>query len=120
MAKVHVLDTAGSNTRLIFHIAVPVGNNDAGTAWTTVLANSGIGGKTVLLDGNGTGGTISAAEKTSITSGGTYEVEAWASVPTGMTVTQANAFLDALHADKTIEVQASLQAQTRLFGFTRT
>lgn len=119
MARVHVLDTSGSLTRLIYHITTPAGTNDVGTTWAAVLVNSSIGGKTILKDGDGTGGTISATEKTSVTGGTVYEVDELVAVPAGMTTAQANAFLDALHAAKTTEVQAAIQARTRIFGFTR-
>lgn len=119
MARVHVLDTSGPNTRLVYHITVPAGTNDVGTTWAAVLVNSGIGGSTVLPDGTGSGGTISAAEKTSIAAGSIYEVEESVPVPPGMTTAQANAFLDSLHAAKTTEVQAAIQSRTRIFGFTR-
>jgi hypothetical protein len=102
------------------HIDVPAGNNSAGTAWTVVILNSGIGGTTRLADGAGTGGTISSAEKTSITSGTVYEVEQLVSLPPGMNATQANAFLDALHAAKVTEVQAQIQQRLPYFGYTRT
>lgn len=119
MARCHVLDTAGGLTRVAFHIDVPIGNNDAGTAWSTVLVNSGIGGTTILPDGTGTGGTISAAEKTSIQGGTVFESVDRVPIPRGLNAAQANAFLDALHVAKTAEVQAQIQAQTGIFGFTR-
>ena len=120
MAKAHVLDTSGGLTQVAFHIAVPVGNNGAGTAWSAVLINSGIGGTTVLPDGAGTGGTISAAEKTSIAAGTVFEVVDRIFIPTGLNAAQANAFLDAVHAAKVTEVQAQVTARLSMFGYTRT
>jgi hypothetical protein len=120
MAKVHVLDTHGEHSRLILHVDVPAGNNSVGTAWTAVLVNSGIGGQTRLPDGSGTGGTISAAEKSSIQAGTVFEVEDRVRIPAGMTMGQANAFFDALHAAKVTEVQAWVQARLNFFGFVRT
>lgn len=120
MAKVHVLATDGGLTRVVFHIDVPAGNNGAGVAWTAVIVNSGMGGTTRLPDGAGTGGTISAAEKTAIQAGTVYEVEERVSIPLGLNTAQANAFLDALHAAKVTEVQAQITARLNLFGFTRT
>lgn len=120
MAKAHVLDTAGGLTRVAFHITVPAGNNAAGIAWSTALKNSGIGGKTVLPDGDGTGGTVGTVEKTSIvTAGTTFEVVRQVPIPTGLTLAQANAFLDDLHADLVTEIQPQLQARLNYFGFTR-
>lgn len=119
MGKVHVLDTVGGLTRIVCHIDVPAGNNSAGTAWTVVIINSGMGGTTTLTDGAGTGGTISSAEKTSITSGTVFEVEDRVQIPLGLNATQANAFLDAIHAAKVVEVQTQVVARLNYFGFTR-
>lgn len=120
MAKCHVLATSGANTQVALHITVPAGNNSAGIPWATVLKNSGIGGKTVLPDGDGTGGTISAAEKTSVVTNATvYEVVVSTPIPAGMSAATANAFLDALHAAAVIEQQDNIQKQLAQFGFTR-
>lgn len=119
MAKAHVLSTEGGFTRVAFHIAVPAGNNAAGTAWSAVLVNSGIGGTTVLPDGAGTGGTISATEKTSIQGGTVFEVIDRVFLPSGLTGAQADALLDAAHAAKTTEVQAQVQARLNYFGYVR-
>ena len=120
MAKVHVLDTSGELTLAVFHIVVPNTNNSVGTSWRAVLINSGIGGSTRLADGSGTGGTISAAEKTQIQAGEVYEVQERIQIPTGLSTAQANAFLDALHAAKTTEANAQIVGRLNLFGFTRT
>jgi hypothetical protein len=120
VAKAHVLDTSGGLTRVAYHIDVPAGTNTVGTSWSAVLINSGIGGTTVLPDGAGTGGTISVTEKTAITAGTVYEVVDRVSIPAGLNTAQANAYLDALHAAKTVEVQSQIQSRTGMFGFTRT
>lgn len=119
MAKCHVLETAGESSRVVFHIAVPATNNSVGTSWRAVLINSAVGGTTRLADGAGTGGTISAAEKTQIQAGEVYEVEERIQIPSGMSGPQANAFFDALHAAKSVEIQAQIVARLNLFGFTR-
>ena len=75
MANIHVLDRDGSEFRVVVHIPIPNTLNSAGVSWRDALINSGIGGKTVLPDGNGTGGTIIGAEKVQIVSGALYEVE---------------------------------------------
>jgi len=121
MAKAHVLDATGANSRIAFHIAVPAGNNASGIAWTVAVKNSGIGGTTILPDGDGTGGTISSSEKTDITNGVTYEfVRNDVPIPGGLNLAGANAFLDALHAAAVSEIQPQLQAKLNYFGFTRT
>lgn len=119
MAKAHVLDSAGAETRVAFHIAVPAGNNSAGIAWSAAVKNSGVGSTTVLEDGNGQGGTIGATEKAEVTNGTVFEKVVSTSIPAGMNAAQANAFLDALHADLVTEVQADLQARLAYFGYTR-
>lgn len=120
MAKAHVRATAGGLTEVVMHIDVPAGNNNAGTAWSAVLVNSGIGGTTVLPDGTGSGGTISTAEKTSIQTGAVFEVVDRVAIPPGLNAAQANAFLDAVHAAKVIETQAEIQKRLGYFGYTRT
>jgi hypothetical protein len=119
MAKAHVLDTINGLTRVVFHIDVPSTNNSVGTSWASVLLNSGIGGKTILADGNGSSGTVSVAEKAMITNGTVYEVEDRLRIPSGMNMAAANAFFDGLHAAKTAEIQAEILARLNLFGFTR-
>lgn len=69
MANVHVLDRQGQNFRLAYHVAIPAANNGAGVSYRTAVVNSGLGGTTVLPDGDGTAGTISAAEKAQLTAG---------------------------------------------------
>ena len=75
MANAHLLDrVSDSDYRVAVHIAIPNSNNSAGVNYRTALINSGLGGTTVLKDGDGTAGTISSAEKTSILSGAIFEV----------------------------------------------
>ncbi len=120
MANIHVLDRQGNGWRVAVHIAVPAGNNAAGLAWATALLRSGNGGTTVLPDGDGTGGTVSAAEKTSVTNGTVLEVLDVAAPPSNATTAVAiNAWLDAYHAAKVAEVQARLQTELQQYGRTR-
>jgi len=71
----HILTKNGPEYTIAFHIPVPNTNNLAGVSYRTALVRSGIGGVTSLPDGDGTGGTISAAEKTAImTTGSVFEV----------------------------------------------
>lgn len=122
MANVHVLETVGGQTKLAMHIAVPAGTNVAGIQWSIALKNSGVGGKTILPDGDGNGGSISSAEKTAVVTNATvYEhiVTVPASIIPTNTAAVANAALDALFAAATVEVQPMLQARLNTFGFTR-
>lgn len=122
MASYHVLTgTADGNSFvLVLHVPIPgAGNNRAGVQWRTALVNSGIGGSTVLPDGDGSGGTISAAEKAQIASGAVFEVvEDFATHP-GETAAQLRDRADARHAAVTARVQAALQGRLTYFGFTR-
>ena len=84
MANWHALGGIGDGNSytIAYHIAIPSANNSAGFNYQAVLITSGIGGTTILKEGDGTGGTISAAEKASIQSGAIYEyVETFATNP---------------------------------------
>lgn len=120
MARAHVLEGGGEQSRIILHIALPAGNNSSGIAWTTALKNSTLRSVSVLADGDGTGGSIAATEKADLANGLAYEVQHFAAIPPGMTATQANAWLDAIHAARQTEVQGQLQAKLAYFGYTRT
>ena len=66
MANIHVLESpAPGRFRVAYHVAIPASNNPAGVAWRTAIVNSRDATRpvTVLPDGDGTNGTISAAEK---------------------------------------------------------
>jgi hypothetical protein len=119
MARCHVLTAANGLTTVVFHIAVPAGNNAVGTPWPEVVVNSGIGGTTSLPSGDGTGGTIAAAELAQIEAGTVFEVQDRIPMPEGMTGAQANAHLDAHHAAKTTEAEGLFQERGRYFGYTR-
>lgn len=120
MANLHTLLRSGVEVTVAAHIAVPVGNNSAGVAWAMALLNSGLGGKTVLKDGDGTGGTISAAEKAAIVAG--TVVEAVDTVRTDSVFGGAatiNAYLDAQYILISNRTLTWLQDVLRWFGGTR-
>lgn len=121
MTDVHVLRrTTPGRYQLVMHFPVPAGNNAAGVLWSAVLVNSGLGGKTVLPDGDGTGGSISAAEKATIANGTIYEVvEEVDLLSAGASSAQITAYADALYTRRLTEVQAELQAILSQFGRTR-
>ena len=73
MADMHVMATEGGRYSVVCHFAIPDTNNTAGVNWRVVALRHG-GGVTELPDGDGTLGTISAAEKAQITSGAVIEV----------------------------------------------
>ena len=75
MANVHILDVQrGTYARLVYHIPVPSGNNNSGVAWKDVIVRAGLNPASILRDGDGAGGTISAAEKASIAAGDLVEI----------------------------------------------
>lgn len=113
MANIHVLQSSGNHIRLVLHIAIPATNNTVGTPWRTAVVRAK-GGTTVLPDGTGTQGTISAAEKADIVSGAVHEA-----VVNMKRSTATNAALDAFYARIQSEILASLQAELEFYGHTR-
>ena len=115
MANVHVLESpAPGRFRVAYHVAIPASNNPAGVAWRTAIVNSRPTGAnappvTVLPDGDGTNGTISAAEKALIVSGAVFEYVHDEKGQTGATI-------NAMHAQRSAEVLAALQARLAQFG----
>ncbi len=70
MADITVLERDISDRwRVAMHFPVPTGVNSAGVTWRDALVTSGIGGSTILPDGDGLEGTINAADKAKILSG---------------------------------------------------
>lgn len=119
MARAHVLENSGGRSRIVFHITVAAGNNSAGISWVTAIKN-GLAPTSRLPDGDGTGGTVSAAERTDIANGVVLEIEDSAFIPPGMNAAQANAFLDALHAAKAAEINDQVPKRLQYFGYVRT
>ena len=112
MANVHVLESpAPGRFRVAYHVAIPASNNPAGVAWRTAIVNSRDATRpvTVLPDGDGTNGTISAAEKALIVSGAVFEYVHDEKGQTGATI-------NAMHAQRSAEVLAALQARLAQFG----
>jgi hypothetical protein len=80
MANSHILEqTAPGRFRVVYHVAIPATNNAPGVPWRTIMAAqvaasvAAGNAASVLPDGDGTNGTISAAEKAQIVSGALYE-----------------------------------------------
>lgn len=123
MADYHVLTGSadGNAFTVVFHVPIPgAGTNRAGVPWRTALVNSGLGGKTALPDGDGTGGTVSAAEKAQVAAGAVYEVAEQIATHPGETALQLRDRIDARHAALAASVQAELQGRLTYYGFTRT
>jgi hypothetical protein len=119
MANYHVLTGLpdGNAFRVVFHISIPSANNRAGINYRSALINSGLGGSTVLPDGSGTGGTISAAEKTQIQSGAVYEHVEEVNTNPGESAADYKTRLDALHAQRVNQIQDYLSKRLTYFGY---
>lgn len=119
MAKIHVLRRSGHHTFTVaVHVAVPNGNNAAGTAWSDAIKNSGRA-TSIMEVGNGAG-QITQAEMDQITAGTVVEgVFQWGD-NSAWTNPQRLADLD-LRADQLAsELLARLADELQYFGFTRT
>ena len=123
MANWHALTGTpdGNSYTVVYHIPIPSANNRSGINYRIALIGSGLGGTTVLPDGDGTLGTISSAEKTLITSGEVVEkVESFATNP-GQDVTALAAAVTARHtalASVNGEFIVALQKQLDYWGGT--
>lgn len=115
MANMHILKKEGPEYTIAFHIDIPNTNNAAGLSFRTALLRSGIGGTTVLPAGDGTGGTISVAEKAQIDSGARFEVVETVRFASNQDGTQPSA-LRAMHAAMQTREQARLQDCLAQFG----
>lgn len=120
----HVLTQTQTRFRVVLHIAIPAGNNLAGVPWRTAVVRSGLGGKTILPDGDGTAGTISAAEKTNIVTDGSVfeEVIEWDVTRNGtLSGAAILTYMNELYALRSAEVLSGvngLQMQLTQFGRT--
>jgi len=103
--------------RVVRHFDVPPGNNSAGVPWSDALVNSGQGGTTVLPDGDGTGGTISIAEKAFIEAGVIHEdVGDFRLLSDGGSSAKITGSAQKLYKARNTEVQSELKAHLDLFG----
>jgi hypothetical protein len=66
-------DAVGNGYRVAFLIPIPDTLNRVGVSNRTALLNSGIGGKSSLPEGDGTNGTMTAADAARIKAGAAYE-----------------------------------------------
>lgn len=125
MSQWHVRtgDGNGNSYQVVFHLPVPSVLNRVSVNYQTALINSGLGGKTILPDGDGTSGTISAAEKASIQAGSIYEhTETYLTNP-GNALATDKAALDARYStlsNTSGPVLGPLQKQLTYYGATST
>ncbi len=124
MADIHVLRGDGTTGpqayhKLVFHFPVPDNSNQAGISYRDALVNSGLGGTTDLPDGDGTDGTISAAEKTQIEAGELYEHSKGCRIESGGSLpAQVQAAIRGYYAQELAVMQPQIQAKLRFFGHT--
>lgn len=115
MANVHILTVDGPEVTAIMHFAIPATNNTPGVPWRTIAVRI-YGGTTAMPDGDGTGGTISAAEKASVASGAVVEVTRTMKLGTN---NPSGAQIDAAFAAEQSAFQADFQARYIRYGTTR-
>jgi len=112
MANSHILDQSGPGRfRVVYHVAIPAGNNAAGVPWRTCVAANVGAIPSVLPDGDGTNGTISAAEKAQLASGAVYE-------SVREEKGQSLAAFAQVFARRSAEILAELQARYAQYGRT--
>lgn len=118
MSNSHVRDFNGGAYTVVFHVATPAGNNSPNLAYSAILVLSGLGGKTVLPDGNGLGtdGGISVTEKASIAAGTLYEVVDTVTPPGNLSGAALLAWLDEHFAARQAEIQAQLTTRFAQWG----
>ncbi len=115
MANIPVLAMDGNEFTAAFHIAIPNTNNAAGLNWRTVVLRQGFGA-TILPDGDGELGTISAAEKADLALGVVVELIRTVKPASGF---PNGAALDAAHTAIRAEFLAEFQAKFTRYGITR-
>lgn len=125
MGAIHTLGKGSDgNHRLVFHFAVPSGNNDVPVAaggpvtWQeAVVASLGGSPTSVLPDGDGTKGTISSEELAQIVSGEVLERQYTYVVDSGGTTDSERAVsIRAFYAAKKTQVTAEVVVQLSYFG----
>jgi len=114
MANVHILTIDGAEVLTVMHFAVPNTNNSSGINWRVIAAR--VHGTTSLPDGDGTGGTISTGEKTSITTGALVEQMRFIKLGTD---NPSGAQIDAAFTAEQSAFQTSFQAKYARYGATR-
>ena len=125
MSNVHALVFDGGSIHLVCHIPIPTVNggvNQAGVAWETAFVRSGGVKPTVMVVGDGTGGTISATERDAILAGQVIEREVHFAFPSNwesLNAAQKNQLVDDKYAQLKNDVQGEVQAALRYFGLAR-
>lgn len=119
MADIHVLAGDGNwHWQVAIHIAVPNEINDVSVPYQTALANSGLGGTSVMPTGDGAG-HITTTELAQMAAGEVYEEVADFPISSGgQTPAEIRAALLEFCAALEPAVLADLQSRLRYFGHT--
>ena len=114
MSSIHIVTVDGSEIAVVLHYAIPATANVGLVPWRTIAAR--FFGTTSLPAGDGTAGTIAAAEAASITAGAIVEVSTTFKIGTN---TPAGAALDAAFAAAQAAWLADFSARYNHYGQTR-
>ena len=125
MADMHVIDGDGKGQwRVVMHFDVPDVNNTVGVNYRTAIKRSGLVNDvspSVLPDGDGNNGSISAAEKSDLIDGVKYEHVASLTLDgSGTTTSSRVAVLRAAYSRIETEVVDRLKARLKFFGHKQT
>jgi hypothetical protein len=117
MPKVHALETGPNGTRVVIHVAVPVGNNVVAVSWQAAGLASGDLHPSVLPVGTGAGQTTQV-ELDAILAGTTAELEATVPVDSGGVTGAARiATLNAAVTGAVRDWTSTLKAKLNFFGY---
>lgn len=122
MADLHVISGNGRGTwQVAMHFDVPDKTNTVSVSYRTALVNSGLASVSVLQDGDGTDGTINAAETADLAAGIKFEhvVSIFLDGP-GQGASSRLALLRAKYAELESLVIVRLKDRLEFFGFTTT
>lgn len=114
MSNIHITTMDGNEVTAVLHFVIPGTNNQDGVPWRTIAAR--FYGTTTLPDGDGTLGTISAAEKNSIVAGALVEQVLVFKLATGL---PTGAQMDARFTAEQTSFQQAMQARFAHYGLTR-
>jgi len=125
MADMHVIDGAGKGAwRVVMHFDTPDIDNAVAVNYRTAIKNSGLVDSTspsVLPDGDGTGGSISAAEKTDLVNGVKFEHVANLTLDgSGTTDSTRVAVLRAAYARLESDTVEKVKERLKFFGHNET
>ena len=117
MADMHLTTNGGGTWKVVMHFGVPDVANAVSVNYRTALVNSGLASVSVLPDGDGTAGTISATEKADLAAGIVYEHVANLDLDgTGTTNASRVALLKERYAAIETKVVADLKSKLKFFG----